>query len=300
MLRHKSIRCGLLALTGALLLPAPAKADQVNFDVPGQLGANFTINNQTGAAGTGFSEVANGGVSNSGAVDVTAGPSATLDATAIYNKVSFNPQSGPVTISQFVKVQSTAVGDRLLHLGLIGDTAATNQLNGGGAARADFISARMSPTAATVAGALTSPFSFQAQAGQSPDAATATATTNSASSAAVDLTLGNWYQFTVNITREAAANTFTVGGSVQDFGPTGTTAGVITTFAAQTLTANTTDIYNDPTVFGAFRSHASTGGADLLDNFSITQAVPEPGSIGVCLLAGLMSVGIRRRRAARA
>jgi hypothetical protein len=294
MLRGKFVYRGLLVLTGALLWPVSSGADQVNFDSPGQLGANFTINNQTGSGG--YTEMPSGGISNSGAVDVTTGPSNTLDATAVYNKLSFNPQNGPITVSEFVKVQSTATGDRLLHLGIIDDTGATHQLNGGGAARSDFISARMSPNSATVG--TTTPYAFQAQSGQS-DGVAATATTNSASSSAVNLTVGNWYKFTVNFSL-GAANTFNVVGAIQDFGIDGATPGALTVFPSQSLTTNTTDMYNDPTVFGAFRSFASTGGADALDNFSIIQTVPEPGSLGVCLLAGLMSVGARRRRAANA
>jgi len=273
------------------------KADQVTFDSPGDLAANFTINNQTGSGG--YTEMPSGGISNTRAVDVTTGPSATLDATAIYNKLSFNPQNGTIAVSEFVKIQAiTSTADRLLHLGIIDDTAATHQLNGGLPSKADFISARLNPTAVT-AGTLT-PFAFQAQAGQS-DGTNGTTTTNNPGTpvASVNLTTGNWYQFTVLI-GVGAANTFNVGGTIQDFGTDGATPGALTAFGPFSLTTNTSDMYNDPTVFGAFRSFQSTGGADALDNFMITQTVPEPGTLGACLLAALMSVGVRRRRAAKA
>jgi hypothetical protein len=184
-------------------------------------------------------------------------------------------------------------GDRLLHLGLIDDLTPTHQLNGGGAARADFISARMSPTAATTAGATTSPFAFQVQSGQS-SGTTATATTNNTQLAAINLDIGDWYLFTIDVTRTGTANTFSVGGSLQDFGADGLTPGTVVTFAPQTIAANTSEIYNDSAVYAAFRSHASTGGADLLDTFTVTQAVPEPASLGMMVLAG--AAMLRRKR----
>src|SRR5687767_6958802 len=93
-----------------------ASAAVVTFDSPTDFPNNFTVNNQTGTGG--FNPVATGGVGNTGALDVTAGPSGTLDATAVYNQQSFDPQNGTITLSQFVKVQATpTIGDRLIHLG---------------------------------------------------------------------------------------------------------------------------------------------------------------------------------------
>jgi hypothetical protein len=289
----------LLASVGLFALNGLAYADSVDFNTPGDLSGKFTINNQTGAAGTGFSQMSSGGVGNSGGVDVTAGPSNTLDATAIYNVRSFNPADGPITISQFVKVLPApyANGDRLLHLGLIDDLAANHQLNGGAPAVADFISARMSPTAATVAGATTGPFAFQVQVAQST-AGAATATDNNTQGAPVNLILGDWYQFSIDITKTGTPNVFSVGGRLQDFGADGLTPGTVFTFPAENnilTNARSTDIYNDTTVYGAFRGHAAGGGADMYDNFSITQAVPEPASFGIFGLAAL-AMGARRKR----
>jgi hypothetical protein len=283
-----------VGLFGALTAGA-ARGGVVNFDSPTDLSTNFVINTQTGAAGTGYNAVTSGGVGNSGAVDVTAGPSTALDSTAVYTPQNFNPQNGTITISQYVKVQATpTIGDRLLHLGIIDDTTAGRQLNGGGAARADFVSARLFPNLATVAGATTTPFAYQVQAGNSPDAATATATTNNTQSANFDLKIGDWYLFTVNINRLTTANTFSVDSTLQDFGADGVTPGTTQTFAAQTIAANTTDIYNDTSVFGAFRAHAGSGGADLLDTFSVSQsATPEPGA---CCLLGVGVLGLLKRR----
>ncbi|HEY7119763.1 MAG TPA: PEP-CTERM sorting domain-containing protein [Tepidisphaeraceae bacterium] len=278
-----------------------AKADVVTFDNTSDLGNNFSINVQSGTTATpgypGFIAVSSGGIGNSGAVDVTAGPSGTLDATGVYTPKSFNPQNGTITVSQYVKVQATTTGDRLLHLGIIDDPGATHQLNGGGAARADFISARLFPTVATVAGAATSPFTYQVQSGNSVDSpSTATATTNNTQTANFDLTIGDWYLFTMNVNRLATANTFSVDSKLQDFGTDGLTPGATMTFAAQTIAANTTDIYNDTSVYGAFRSHATNGGADLLDTFSVSQTVPEPATLGVIGLGAAGLLGRRRNK----
>ena len=125
----------------------------------------------------------------------------------------------------------------------------------------------------------------------------ATATTNSANSPDMQLILGDWYQFSIDITKSAAANTFLVSGALQDFGTDGLTAGTTTTLAPVTInSANTVEIYNDTTVFGAFRSHAGQGGADTLDNFSITQPVPEPASFGLLGLAAMALVSRRKRK----
>jgi hypothetical protein len=112
-----------------------------------------------------------------------------------------------------------------------------------------------------------------------------------------NLTLGDWYQFTVDITKSAIPNTFSVSGFLQDLGANGLTPGATLTFGPETsgAAATTADIYSDTTVFGAFRGHASTGGADLYDNFSITQPVPEPASLGLLGLAAV-AMGSRRKR----
>jgi len=279
----------LIAL-GGLAAANVAQAAVVTFDSPADLNNNFAVNNQTGTGG--YVPVTSGGIGNTGALDVTAGPSGTLDATAVYKLQSFNPQEGTITVSQYVKVQATpTTGDRLLHLGIIDDTSATHQLNGGGAARADFISARVFPTVATTAGATTGADTYQVQAGNSIDSpSTATATTNNTQSADFNLTIGDWYLFTINVNRQATANTFSVDSTLQDFGTDGLTPGTTMTFAAQTISGNTTDIYNDTQVFGAFRSHATNGGADLLDTFSV---IPEPSTLS---FLGLGAIGLLARR----
>ena len=290
------IKRALLAGLGFFALSGLAHADSVDFNTPGDLAAKFNLNNQTGTGG--FAQVANGGISDSGAVDVTAGPSNTLDVTAVYKVNSYNLDNGPIRLSEAVKVLTQYTnGDRLIHLGLIDDITTGHQLNGGGTAVADFISARVFPTAPPAAGATTGPFVYQVQLGQATGAGNTGTVNNPQTVIPFNLTLGDWYQFTVDITKNAIPNTFSVSGFLQDLGANGLTPGATLTFRPETsgAVATTADIYSDTTVFGAFRGHASTGGADLYDNFSITQPVPEPASIGLLGLAA-MALGSRRKR----
>jgi hypothetical protein len=291
----------VLAGLGFLALNGLAYGDSVDFNTAGDLNGKFTINNQTGTAATpgfpGFNQVTSGGIGGGGAVDITAGPSGTLDATAIYNVRSFNLADGPIRLSEAVKIlPQYTIGDRLLHMGLIDDTATNHQLNGGAPALADFISARIFPTIAPVAGSPTAAFTYQVQAGQSTGT-TATATSNNTATANFNLILGDWYQFTVDISKSATPNTFTVAGFLQDLGADGLTPGATLSFGPENSSGvNTVDLYSDTTVFGAFRGHAAGGGADLYDNFSITQPVPEPASFGLLGLAAMALTSRRKRK----
>jgi hypothetical protein len=144
------------------------------------------------------------------------------------------------------------------------------------------------------AGSTSGPWAFQVQAGQS-SGTTATSTTNNNQMTPVTLNVGEWYQFTVDILRTPTANTWSVGGSLQAFGADGLTPGQTFTFAPANISGNAAEIWNDTSVYAAWRSHAVQGGADLLDNFSVTQApVPEPASIGMLGLAG--AAMLRRKR----
>jgi hypothetical protein len=291
----KKVKRSLCVAVTLAALGALARADTVDYNTPGDLAAKFKLNNQTGTGG--FVQVDTGGIGNSGAVDITAGPASTQDVTAIYNVQSYDLNNGPIRLSQAVKVATQYTnGDRLLQLGLIDDLAANHQLNGGTPAVADFISGRIFPTAAPAAGATTGPFVWQVQAGQST-AGAATATSNGPNSAAFNLILGDWYQFTVDITKNATPNSFTLTGTLQDLGADGLTPGATMTFGPEpSPTTNTAEIYNDTTVYGSYRGHFSTGGADLYDNFSITQPVPEPASMLALAAVGALGL-IRRRRA---
>jgi hypothetical protein len=270
-----------------------ARADTVDFNTAGDLSTKFNLNFQNGTDG--FAQVTSGGIGNSGAVDVTANNPP--DVTAVYNVKSYNMADGPIRLQEYVKIlPQYATGNRLLQLGMLDDTSLGRQLNGGAPATADYISARVFPTVNPVAGGTTGAFTWQVQSGQATGAGN-TATTNLTQSPDFNLILGDWYLLTVDITRTATANTFSVGGSIQDFGIDGLTPGATNTFAPANISGNTTDIYNDTTAFGGFRGHAGTGGADLYDNFSINQTVvPEPAAL--LGLAGFATLSLIRRRRA--
>ena len=291
------IRKALLASVGVFALSGLAYGDlqSVDFNTPGDLTTKFNLNNQTGVGG--FTQTTNGGIGDSGAVDITAGPSGTQDVTAVYNVKSYNLDNGPIRLQEFVKIMSSGytTGDRLLQLGLLDDLGTGHQLNGGAPAVADFISARIFPTVNPVAGSPTAAFTYQVQAGQATGAGN-TATSNNTQTANFNLTLGDWYRFAVDISKSATPNTFTVAGFLQDMGTDGLTPGTSLTFGPENSSnANTVDLYTDTAVYAGFRGHASTGGADMYDNFSVLQPVPEPASLGLLGLAA-MTLGARRKR----
>ena len=151
----------VLAGLGLLALSSLAYGDSVDFNTAGDLNGKFNLNNQTGATTTpgypGFNQVTSGGIGDSGAVDVTAGPSGgtnppPMDVTAVYKVNSYNLDNDPIRLSESVKILTQYIsGDRLIHLGLIDDTGTGHQLNGGAPSVADFISARIFPTATPAA-----------------------------------------------------------------------------------------------------------------------------------------------------
>src|SRR3954462_4003991 len=104
----RKMRSILLGGIGCLALGGLARADVVDFNSANDLTGKFNLNLQSGTAATpgyqGFSQVGNGGIGDSGGVDLTAGPSGTLDTTGVYNVKSYDPGAGAVTIRQFVKV----------------------------------------------------------------------------------------------------------------------------------------------------------------------------------------------------
>jgi len=278
---------GVVALSGF----AHGDIQSVDFNTPGDLINNFSLNNQTGAGG--FNQAAHGGISDSGAVDVTAGPSAIQDMTAVYRVKGYNWDAGrSIRVSQFVKIlPQYTTGDVLLQLGMIDDPAARHQFNRGVPYIGNFISAQVFPTAAP--GASTGAFAWQAVSGNLIGTNTETATWFP--SAPFNLILGDWYRFDVDITKTSVFERFGVTGFMQDMGTDGLTPGATISFPTTNPDLYTNNIYNDTTVYAAFRGQASTGGADLYDNFFVLQPIPEPASPGLAGL-GAMALAARRKR----
>ena len=255
----------------AASLAMPTAAALVDFDTAGDLANNFTI---TGA----MTQSPTGGAGNSGSVTPPA-----ADATAVYNQDTFAFDTGETaTISMLLKKGPTpAGGSRALQLGF-GNGTSSLFTNG----TSSFLSARIDSSTGATAGQMQ--LAVQTRDGS--------ALTTNAQGSAFSLTNGNFYLFTVNITKTGDSS-FVLDGSVVDQGIDGLTPGAtIASFTDAAVTNNT--LGGSGTTSGlnaAFRSNASAGAA-ALDNFSANAGpIPEPGSLGLIGLGALSLVARRRR-----
>lgn len=288
-LKNKVVLAALSPLFGTAL----AGAAVVDFNTAGDLATNFTVSS------AGFAEKVDGGVANSGSVGngnkspQTAG---TGDTTAIY-KTSFalgatgNPS---VTISSvFTKAQTSQTSaNRVLHLGIGNSgTASTFTSN-----PVSFVSARINNDSVGIGNPVT--YHIQTQIRDAANSAVVNGSTGAGSqTASFSLTDNQYYQFTTTI-EQTGATTFSVGGSIVDFGVDGTTPGAtIATLAPVTLTNGV--IGSATELFAAFRSNGAGGspafgsGLTSVDDFTIN-VVPEPAALG--LLAVAFGGALRRRR----
>jgi hypothetical protein len=114
--------------------------------------------------------------------------------------------------------------------------------------------------------------------------------------APITLVDGNWYKISLDITREATTNQFTVISSLLNYGSSGVASPTTVLSNTQTTTfsdANIQAIWSDSSVYAAtLMQNSSGGGAVAVDNYSISQ-VPEPVLGGS--LAALLMIGMRRR-----
>lgn len=104
------------------------------------------------------------------------------------------------------------------------------------------------------------------------------------------LTAGNWYQLQFTLTRTETAGQFNGIASVYTLD--GSTGAVGSLVDSVSTTLNSTTVYNLSAAYAAIR--VSGGAGAVYDNFTLTQAVPEPAMLGGMGLAGLM---LLRRRA---
>ena len=278
----------MLAVAGLALAYAPvANAAFVDFNSGAtDFTSNFNQNN-TGGSGTPtniptaeMSWSATAGVADSGGL-----VNNTSDSTYVYKSEAFNPVTGTLTVAATWLKDGTGGSPAQLQLGLVGDVgtpgnANGNHFQGGGT----FMSSRVRTTSAGTA-------YLQVQNNGSNGFDT--------SSAGMTLTAGNWYRYTATFTRLASENQWTFTGNVENLGTTGTETPVAVTNGSFSTTVSYSNLYNDTSLYGAFRAPFGNGVAEL-DNFlaADSAAVPEPASMAVLALAGGALLN-RRHRAAR-
>ncbi len=258
-----------LAFTGAMQTQGSVLVD---FNTAGDLAANFVQNSGTSL----MTDGQNQGIGDPASLAVRPSDS---DRTAVYTPQKFTLGIGDkVTISMFIRMQATTVstGQRALQLGL---GTATSSLFTSSAD--SFISARLDG----VAGLPSPTYELELQHRDGSSLTTTPQTTT------FTLAAGTYYQLTVDIER-TAASTYSVAGSLTNFGSNGLIAGAtVASFAPVSITNNALGSMTVPDLNAGFRAQF-TAGALRVDNFSVV--VPEPSAMALTGLGALALLARRR------
>jgi hypothetical protein len=288
ILRARSIYMTMLAL-GYLLLAGSAHAALVDFNTAGDLNTNFFGANSGGATSDNFVEADSIGIGGSRALDsIGVGTGYT---TLIYNQASYALANvgDSITVSAFGlkqdDINATNGSGSFLRVGLTdGNNNANNRITGG---TGNAIALDVYNNTATAANFTDVIFRYSNKVGS-------VAFTNVAGGAST-LVSGNWYKLTATFTNVDGTN-ISIAGTLDNYGTDGLTYNsTVRTIAASNF--SNAGLIADTTLYGALLARQD-GGANAVDDFSITAVpVPEPGTIGLLAL-GICGLLITRRRAA--
>jgi hypothetical protein len=253
----------------------------VDFDTPGDLVNQFSLN--ASPAGIKYTQVATGGLANSGAVDLLN----TTDSdhtTAAYNGrfFGFDAPGRSVTISSFVRRRNASASQTpWLMLGVLSDL---NERMDAGVGTSSYASIRLDPGAGA---ALPSDVILRTETKVSGGSRVRVTPGQTGS-----LLAGNWYRLSATFTYNSATDLL-IGMDLEDWGTTGAALQSNVFSLAPTLInlSGLDQVNGDSTVWVGFRAFHE-GGADLLDNFAAT---PEPASLALLGAAAFLG----RRRLAR-
>jgi hypothetical protein len=274
-----------LGLCAAVMLPQLASSQNVNvqFGSASDL-SGFNQIDSSGAAANNYSFSGTGGVAGGGGVVW----GTTADTTAVYAGASYD-LSSVVSITLGIDLLMGAVptggANAVAMLGL----TAENNLGGfynidaasfaGGRIRhasggANGLQAQSNPTGA---GGIT----------QDPSA--------DGGLSAITFTAPEWYRLELTLSRSGTAGVLNYSMSVMDIGADGTGTPTALVNGTRSGTLNNAEIYNDTTLFAAFRGVPGTSWTTAFDNFTVTVVpVPEPGTLA---FAGLgMGLWLLRRQ----
>jgi hypothetical protein len=292
MKQWNGLSCLVVPLACALLtMPAAARAGLVDYNAPGDLAANFSLNHA--GAGNKYSEVASGGLGGSRAI-ASGFPVDAVHTTALFdqNNFSFANVGDSVTMSQFVLRQDDAgfpFEFSFMQLGILQN--ATGRL-GIDIGTDSYVSLRVLSDTVSPTGVF-----LQTEVKGSGDSARTQQNTTGQSA---DLTAGHWYRLTATF-ENLSSTDVRITGALEDWGATGSAfqstilellgSNPQSTVDLSGLAGST--VLSDGQVWGGWRGFAEGGGA-LYDNFSI---VPEPTTLG--LFATGVFMLLRRRRSMR-
>lgn len=273
--RHAMLLTGLLGAAW----PTDLRAATETFDAPGDLAGHFFLNANNNTVK--YSQVASGGLANSGAVNIL-GANDADHTTAVYNRrtFAFSSSGDIVTISTFVRRQDAFITSTpFLMLGILGDS--TERLDAGTTTNS-YASIRIMPsTTATAADVF-----LQTEVKVSGGSRIRTTPGQVGTLAA-----GHWYKVTATLEYSSASDLL-ISAVLDDWGTSGMTFSAnVFTFGPTLVSLSGADQVNgDTEVWAGFRGFAE-GGSDLYDNF---RAVPEPSSL--LLILSALAAAARRPR----
>ncbi|HEX4263777.1 MAG TPA: GH92 family glycosyl hydrolase [Verrucomicrobiae bacterium] len=230
-----------------------------DFNAPGQFTGNFNQWNDNGSgvnAGTySFTESANGGAGNSGAVSLAQSQDTT--ATCRSGSWNFSTNGAAIVLSALIKANGLTSGNKV-QFGI--QNSSTNGFNSNTGVA--FESYRFVPNSATV-------WSLREQ-HRSGNANTETTLGN------VNITVGHWYKFAVGLTNTSGATgNYNAACALFDFGPDGLSPGsnIVSFSTAESHTAQ--DIARLAAVWAGLRGFQNAG-IDAWDNFLVYTPSSKP------------------------
>jgi hypothetical protein len=277
-----------LALTGLGASVASAQQSILyNFDNTGGLGAtnftsSFTNNGPSAGTNTYFGTGGIGAGAGSGNVNNFGTQPSLVHNTPIATAgvLSFNT-------SAFVKTGSVGIANNssFFHIGLTDNLGANLRTD---ETLSNFIALRF------VGGSTAGELSWNTRRAI-PAESSVNATVPSASNFVV--AANTWYKFDATFTK-GAADTWNFTASVTPFGSDGLVAGSVLSTASGSIVQS--GIYNASTLYGAIMYRGGSGANfQVLDNYSIVTAVPEPSAFAALAGLGALGFATARRRARR-
>lgn len=270
-----------------LAFAARAQAVIVDYNTPGQLTSEFSLNTAVGIP-IKYSQVATGGLGNSGAAS-NLGAQDADHTTAVYTGRSWGLSSPgqSITVSHFVKRRDALITQTPFQmLGVVSDTS--ERMDGGDSANS-YASIRLMPgTSPSDPTALATRVFLQTETKVNGGARVRTTPGLSA-----DLIAGDWYRLSATFAYNSASDVL-MSMALENWGPTGTLfqSTVLSMPATLIALSGADQVNSDAMVWPAFRTFLE-GGTTLQDDFTV---VPEPATFAL-LLVGVAAA--RRARPAR-